>query len=157
MKLASGTAPIPRMLSLGIVVGLGTDSPASNNNLDMFEAMDFAAKLHKLVNMDPTVLPASQVLEMATMGGAKALKMEREIGSLEKGKKADLIVVETNAAHLQPLYNVYSHLVYDIKGCDVKTSIINGKVVMLEGKVMTMDEQRILQKAREYQSLVVGR
>ena len=106
MKLASGTAPVPRMLSVGIPVGLGTDSPASNNNLDMFEVMDFAAKLHKLVNMDPTVLPAPQVLEMATLGGARALKMEQEIGSLEKGKKADFILVEVNAAHLQPLYSV---------------------------------------------------
>ena len=155
MKLASGTAPIPRMLSMGISAGLGTDSPASNNNLDMFEAMDFAAKLHKLVNMDPTVLPASQVLDMATAGGAKALKMEREIGSLEKGKRADLILVDTSAAHLLPLYNVYSQLVYSIKGSDVRTSIINGKVVMLEGKVLTMNEQRVLQKAREYQ-LIVG-
>jgi 5-methylthioadenosine/S-adenosylhomocysteine deaminase len=157
MKLASGTAPVPRMLALGIPVGLGTDSPASNNNLDMFEAMDFAAKLHKLVTMDPTVLPAPQVVDMATLGGARALNMAQEIGSLEKGKKADLILIETNAAHLQPLYNVYSQLVYDVKGCDVRTSIINGKVVMLEGKVLTMDEKQILQKAKEYQSIVGSR
>ncbi len=157
MKLASGTAPVPRMLSLGITVGLGTDGPASNNNLDMFEAMDFAAKLHKLVSMDPTVLPASQVFEMATLGGARALKMDQEIGSLEKGKKADLILIETNAPHLQPLYNVYSHLIYSIKGRDVRTSIINGKVVMLERKVLTMDEARILRKAKEYQSAVSSR
>jgi 5-methylthioadenosine/S-adenosylhomocysteine deaminase len=157
MKLASGTAPVPRMLSLGIPVSLGTDGAASNNNLDMFEAMDFAAKLHKLTNMDPTALPAAQVLEMATVGGAKALNMIRDIGSLEKGKKADFILVETNAVHMQPLYNVYSQLVYDAKGADVRTSVINGKVVMLERKVLTLDEKRILQKAREYQSAVSRR
>ena len=157
MKLASGTAPVPRMLSLGIDVGLGTDGAASNNNLDIFEAMDFAAKLHKLINMDPTVLPAFQVLEMATIGGARALNMSRDIGSLEKGKKADFILVGTNAAHLQPLYNVYSQIVYDAKGSDVKTSVINGKVVMLNGKVLTLDETQILKKAKEYQSAVSSR
>jgi 5-methylthioadenosine/S-adenosylhomocysteine deaminase len=156
MKLASGTAPVLRMLSLGIAVGLGTDGAASNNNLDMFETMDFAAKLHKLTNRDPTALPALQVLEMATMGGARALNLSRDIGSLEKGKKADFIVVGTEAAHSQPLYNVYSQLVYDVKGCDVRTSVINGKVVLLDGKVLTMDERQILQKTREYQRRIAG-
>jgi 5-methylthioadenosine/S-adenosylhomocysteine deaminase len=156
MKLASGTAPVPRMLELGIDVGLGTDGAASNNNLDMFEAMDFAAKLHKLVAMDPTVLPASQVFEMATIGGARALGMSRDIGSLEKGKKADIVLVETNNPHSQPLFNVYSQLVYDVKGSDVMTSIINGKVVMLEGKILTLNEQQILQKAKEYRNRIIG-
>jgi len=155
MKLASGIAPVRRMLALGIEVGLGTDGAASNNNLDMFETMDFAAKLHKLANMDPTVLPAPQVLEMATLGGARALGMGGDIGSLEKGKKADFILVETGSAHLQPLYNVYSRLVYDVKGPDVKTSVINGKIVMLDGKVLTLDENAILRKAREYQKRIV--
>jgi 5-methylthioadenosine/S-adenosylhomocysteine deaminase len=154
MKLASGTAPVPRMLAMNIPVGLGTDGAASNNNLDMFEAMDFAAKLHKLSAMDPTVLPAGQVLEMATIGGAKALQMSRDIGSLEKGKKADLILVETNTPRLQPLFNVYSQLVYDVKGSDVRTSIINGKVVMLDGKVLTLDEPQILRKTKEYQARI---
>jgi 5-methylthioadenosine/S-adenosylhomocysteine deaminase len=156
MKLASGIAPVPRMLAMGIVVGLGTDGAASNNNLDMFEAMDFAAKLHKLTSMDPTVLPAPQVLEMATLGGARALGMSREIGSLEKGKKADFILVEMDSAHLQPLYGIYSRLVYDVKAWDVRTSVIDGKVVMLDGKVLTLDEKLILQKAKEYQSRIVG-
>jgi len=155
MKLASGIAPVRRMLALGIEVGLGTDGAASNNNLDMFETMDFAAKLHKLANMDPTVLPAPQVLEMATLSGARALGMGGDIGSLEKGKKADFILVETGSAHLQPLYNVYSRLVYDVKGPDVKTSVINGKIVMLDGKVLTLDENAILRKAREYQKRIV--
>jgi 5-methylthioadenosine/S-adenosylhomocysteine deaminase len=154
MKLASGTAPVSRMLSLGIAVGLGTDGAASNNNLDMFEVMDFAAKLHKLATMDPTVLPAAQVLEMATIGGAKALQLDREIGSLEKGKKADIILVDTGKAHLQPMFNVYSQLVYAAKGSDVRTSIINGKIVMVDRKVLTLNEAQILQKAKEYRNRI---
>ncbi len=154
MKLASGTAPVPRMLRLGIPVGLGTDGAASNNNLDMFETMDFAAKLHKLISMDPTVLPASEVLEMATMGGARALHMEKEIGSLEAGKRADLILVETGSAHAVPLFNVYSQIVYSIKGADVRTTIINGKVVMMDGRVTTLDENQVKQKAREFQKRI---
>ena len=154
MKLASGTAPVARMLALGIPVGLGTDGAASNNNLDMFEAMDFAAKLHKLVSMDPTVLPARDVVEMATIGGARALRMDKDVGSLESGKKADLILVDTGSAHALPLYNVYSQLVYDLKGSDVQTSVINGKVVMLEGRVLTLDDEAIKLKAREYQTRI---
>jgi 5-methylthioadenosine/S-adenosylhomocysteine deaminase len=154
MKLASGTAPVPRMLRMGIPVGLGTDGAASNNNLDMFETMDFAAKLHKLVSMDPTVLPASEVLEMATIGGARALHMEKEIGSLEAGKRADLILVETGSAHAVPLFNVYSQIVYSIKGADVRTTIINGKVVMMDGRVTTLDENQVKQKAREFQKRI---
>jgi 5-methylthioadenosine/S-adenosylhomocysteine deaminase len=155
MKLASGTAPIVRMLALGIPVGLGTDGAASNNNLDMFEAMDFAAKLHKLISMDPTALPAQQVLEMATIGGARALRMDKEIGSLEPGKKADFILVDSQRAHALPLFNVYSQLVYDLKGADVRTSVINGKIVMLDGRVLTLDDASIKQKAREFQARVV--
>jgi 5-methylthioadenosine/S-adenosylhomocysteine deaminase len=157
MKLASGAAPIQRMLSMGIAVGLGTDAAASNNNLDMFESMDFAAKLQKLVTMDPTALPAAQVLNLATLGGARVLGMERKIGSLEKGKRADFILVNTNSAHGQPIYDIYSQLVYDLKGSDVRTSVIDGKVVMYEGKVLTLDEGQILQEAKRYQSAVAGR
>jgi 5-methylthioadenosine/S-adenosylhomocysteine deaminase len=156
MKLASGVAPVLRMLALGINVGLGTDGAASNNNLDMFEAMDFAAKLHKLTAMDPSVLPASRVLEMATLGGAMALHMDQDIGSLAKGKMADLILIETDLAHVQPLYNVYSQLVYDVKGGDVRTSVINGKIVMLDGKVLTLNEKLILDKAKEYRKRILA-
>jgi|WetSurMetagenome_2_1015567.scaffolds.fasta_scaffold52412_2 5-methylthioadenosine/S-adenosylhomocysteine deaminase len=156
MKLSSGTAPIPQILAAGITVGLGTDGAASNNNLDMFEAMDFTAKLHKLTSMDPTVVPALQVLEMATIGGAKALQLGKDIGSLEVGKKADLILIDTASAHLQPLYNVYSQLVYSARGSDVRTSIINGKVVMLDGRVLTMNESQILKKATEYRDRIAG-
>jgi 5-methylthioadenosine/S-adenosylhomocysteine deaminase len=156
MKLASGTAPVVRMLALGIPVGLGTDGAASNNDLDMFEAMRSAAMLHKLVSMNPTTLPAEKVVEMATLGGARALGLQEEIGSLEAGKRADLIVVEPDVAHAVPLYNIYSHLVYSLKGADVTTSIINGKLVMSEGRVLTLDEKRIKQKAREYQQRILS-
>ena len=123
MKLASGVAPIPDLLKRGVPVGLGTDGCASNNNLDLFQEMDFAAKVHKVHRLDPTVMPAETVLEMATQGGARVLGMEAEIGSLEAGKKADVIVVDLNRPHLQPVYNVVSHLVYaatgaDVRGCD---------------------------------------
>jgi 5-methylthioadenosine/S-adenosylhomocysteine deaminase len=155
MKLASGTAPILRMLALGVPVGLATDGAASNNNLDMFEAMDFAAKLHKLISMDPTVLPAQQVLEMATIGGARALHMDKEIGSLERGKRADFILIAYQRAHALPLFNVYSQLVYDLKGADVRASVINGKVVMLDGRVLTLDDARIKQKTREFQTRIL--
>jgi len=137
------------MLALGIPVGLGTDGAASNNNLDMFEAMDFAAKLHKLVTMNPAALPAATVVEMATLNGARALGMEKEIGSLESGKRADIILVETDSAHALPLYNVYSQLVYSLRGADAATCIINGKVVMLDRRVLTLDEKRVLGQAKE--------
>ena len=156
MKLASGTAPVVRMLALGIPVGLGTDGAASNNDLDMFEAMRFAALLHKLNSMSPTTLPAESVVEMATLGGARALGLQGEIGSLEPGKRADLIVIETDRAHSVPLYNVYSHLVYALKGLDVTTSIINGQLVMSEGRVLTLDEKRIKQKAKEYRQRILA-
>jgi 5-methylthioadenosine/S-adenosylhomocysteine deaminase len=154
MKLASGTAPVVRMLGLGLAVGLGTDGASSNNDLDMFESMDFAAKLQKLAGMDPTALPAMQVVEMATIGGARALKLEKEIGSLEVGKKADLILVDIEGAHSVPLYSVYSHIVYTLKGADVRTSVIDGKVVMRDRRVLTLDEERIRQRARELQRKV---
>jgi len=154
MKLASGTAPVIRILALGIPLGLGTDGAASNNNLDMFEAMDFAAKLHKLVAMDPAVLPAASVVEMATIGGARALGMDKEIGSLEPGKRADIILVDPESVGGQPMFNVYSQLVYVLKGANVLTSIINGKVVMRDRQLVTLDERRILQKAGEYQKRI---
>jgi 5-methylthioadenosine/S-adenosylhomocysteine deaminase len=155
MKLASGTAPVTRMLELGIPVGLGTDGAASNNDLDMFEVMDLAAKLQKLARMNPTVLPAEQVVAMATIGGARALGMEKEIGSLESGKRADLILVNTGGAHATPMYNPYSHLVYALKAADVQTSIINGKVVMRDRRVLTLDEAAVESRAREFQARIV--
>jgi 5-methylthioadenosine/S-adenosylhomocysteine deaminase len=148
MKLASGVAPVPELLSRGVVVGLGTDGCASNNNLDLFQEMDFVAKLHKVHRLDPTVMPAQTVLEMATLGGARALGME--IGSLEVGKKADVILLELNKPHLQPVYNIVSHLVYSATGADVRDVIIDGKLVMENRKLLTLDEGEILYQAKEW-------
>ncbi|MFC1488673.1 amidohydrolase family protein [Thermodesulfobacteriota bacterium] len=149
MKLASGVAPVPDLLSQGVTVGLGTDGCASNNNLDLFSEMDMAAKLHKVHTMDPTVMDALSVLKMATIEGAKALGLGDITGSLEKGKKADIIVIDTHKPHLTPLYNEASHLVYAAKGSDVRHSIINGKVVMEDRKLLTLDLEEIIARSRE--------
>jgi len=156
MKLASGSAPVLRMLALGIPVGLGTDGAASNNDLDMFEAMSTAARLQKLVSGNPAALPAEKVVELATLGGARVLGLHKEIGSLETRKKADLITISTEPAHAVPMYNVYSHLVYALKGADVRLSVINGKIAMLDGVVLTLDEGKIKQKARIIQERVLS-
>ena len=150
MKLASGVAPVPDLLARGIPVGLGTDGCASNNNLDLFQEMDFAAKLHKVHRLDPTVMPAQTVLEMATIGGARVLGMEKEIGSLEVGKKADIIILDLNRPHLQPVYNIVSHLVYSATGADVRDVIIDGKLVMENRKLLTLNEEEVLDKAQEW-------
>ncbi|RJR18016.1 MAG: amidohydrolase [Desulfobacteraceae bacterium] len=147
MKLASGIAPVPAMLAAGITVGLGTDGCASNNNLDLVTEMDTAAKLHKVASMDPTVMNAVTVLSMATRGGAKALGMEDITGSLEKGKKADIIVVDTNRPHLTPMYNPYSHMVYAARGNDVSHSIINGRLVMENRRLLTIDVEQTIKEA----------
>ena len=144
MKLASGIAPVPQMLSAGISVGLGTDGSAGNNDVDMFGEMNSAAKLHKVNTLDPTVMPAETVLEMATMGGARVLGAENIIGSLEPGKKADLIVLDMNQPHLTPLYTIPSHLVYAARGADVVHSVINGNVVMQNRELKSLDEKAIL-------------
>jgi 5-methylthioadenosine/S-adenosylhomocysteine deaminase len=149
MKLASGIAPVPDMLKAGVTVGLGTDGCASNNNLDMIKDMSLAAKLHKVVRLDPTVMDAQTVLRMATIEGAKVLGMEKITGSLEVGKKADIIIIDLNKPHLTPLYNEYSHLVYAASGADVDTVIINGKVVMEKRKLLTIDENEVMKKVRE--------
>jgi 5-methylthioadenosine/S-adenosylhomocysteine deaminase len=139
MKLAAGVAPVPQMLEKAIRVGLGTDGSASNNALDMFREMDASAKLHKVMSLDPTVMNAPSVLKMATSGGARLLGMENLIGSIEAGKLADIIIMDMNQPHLTPLYNPYSHLVYAARGADVKTSIINGKIVMENRRLLTID------------------
>jgi 5-methylthioadenosine/S-adenosylhomocysteine deaminase len=146
MKLASGAAPIPAMLRQGIIVGLGTDGCASNNNLDMFQEMDTAAKLGKVALLDPTVMPARSVLRMATCDGARVLGMERLIGSLEVGKKADLCIIGMNKPHLTPLYDEYSHLVYTVGGADVDSVVINGKMVMKERCLLTVDEAEAMRR-----------
>ena len=148
MKLGCGVAPVPKMLQRGIIVGVGTDGAASNNNLDMFQEMDTAAKLHKVTKMDPTVLDAKSVVEMATIKGAMALNLEEIIGSLEKGKRADLIVIDMQKPHLTPCYNPYSQIVYVVRGSDVRHVIIDGKVVMKDRKLLTLDIERIIEKVR---------
>jgi 5-methylthioadenosine/S-adenosylhomocysteine deaminase len=149
MKLASGVAPVSTMLEHGIVVGLGTDGCASNNNLDMFEEMDTAAKLEKSARLDPTVMSARTVIRMATCNGAKTLGLDSLVGTLEAGKKADLCIIDMNRPHLTPLYNEYSHLVYAVNGADVDTVLINGKVVMRDRKLLTIDEDEAMGRVRE--------
>lgn len=149
MKLASGVAPVPQMLEAGLVVGLGTDGCASNNDVDLFTEMDTAAKLHKVHTLDPTVMSAEQTLSLTTMGGARLLGVEDQIGSLAPGKKADLIVLDLNQPHLTPLYHIPSHLVYAARGSDVVHSVINGKIVMKNRQFTTLDEKDILDKIRE--------
>jgi 5-methylthioadenosine/S-adenosylhomocysteine deaminase len=154
MKGASGLARVPDLLAGGVTVGLGTDGPASNNNLDLFEEMDTAAKVHKLVRTDPTVLPAKEVFRMATRGGAKALGLEALVGSLEVGKRADVVLIDVNVPELTPMYDVYSHLVYAIKGAHVKTVVVDGRVVLRDRKMTTLDENAVMAKAREIQKRI---
>jgi 5-methylthioadenosine/S-adenosylhomocysteine deaminase len=155
MKLASGAAPVVRMLALSIPVGLGTDGPAgSNNDLDMFEEMDLAAKLQKLVTLDPQSLPATAALQMATAGGARVLGLQNEIGSLEPGKRADMITVRLDQPHAVPLYDAISQLVYALKASDVRDVMINGKPVVRDRQLLTLDLKQILAKAAEFQAQV---
>ena len=147
MKLASGTAAVSKWLSAGIPSGLGTDGAASNNDLDMFEAMKLTALLHKLVENDPRALPAETVLEMATLGGARALGLADRLGSLEPGKKADLITVSMAGARQTPMYNAVSHLVYVAHGDDVQTTIVNGRVLMRDRRVFSLNERAVLADA----------
>jgi 5-methylthioadenosine/S-adenosylhomocysteine deaminase len=147
MKLASGTAPITKYLAAGVAVGLGTDGAASNNDLDMFEAMRQASLLAKHAARDPTVLPAQTVLDMATVGGAKVLGMDRLIGSLEPGKRADLITVSTAQARQTPMYDPVSHLVYVTRGDDVRTTIVNGKILMHDRRLRTLDRPAVIAEA----------
>ncbi len=156
MKLASGTAPVTKYLAAGVALGLGTDGAASNNDLDMFEAMRQASFLAKHAMRDPRVVPAPTALDLATIGGATALGLERAIGSLEAGKRADLITVSVRAARQTPLYDPVSHLIYVTRGDDVRTTIVNGKVLMRERQLKTLDRaaviadaNRLAQKVRE--------
>src|SRR6202165_4448533 len=155
MMLASGVSPVPELRAAGVAVGLGTDGPAgSNNDLDLMEEMDLAAKLQKITRMDPRALGAKAVVEMATIEGAKALHMEKEIGSLEIGKKADLILIGLDAPSAVPLFDIYSQLAYALKGSDVETVIIGGRVVMRDKKLLTVDEPAVIAKARELKNKV---
>ena len=154
MKLASGTAPVMKYRKAGVNVGIGTDGAASNNDLDMFEAMRQTAFQQKLVSMDPTAISAAEALEMATLGGARALGRGQHLGSLEPGKLADLIIVGMSKARQQPLFEPMSQIVYASRGDDVETTIVNGKVLMRDRKVLTMDEAAVLRDARVAADLV---
>ncbi|UCG80544.1 MAG: amidohydrolase [Desulfobacterales bacterium] len=144
MKLASGIAPIPELLKRGVTVGIGTDGCASNNNLDMFQEMDSAAKLHKVYALDPTVMDARTVVRMATIDGARVLGLDDTTGSLEAGKKADIIIIDITRPHLIPMYNVYSHLVYAVTGSDVVTAIVNGRMLMEQRAFTTLDVDEVM-------------
>jgi len=155
VMLASGVAPVVEERAAGIALGLGTDGPAgSNNDLNLMEEMDLAAKLQKITKMDARALGAKTVVEMATIEGARALHMEKEIGSLAAGKRADLIVIGLDQPHAVPMFDVYSQLAYALKASDVETALIAGRVVMRDGHLLTLHEKEVLAKAREYQKKI---
>jgi len=149
MKLASGVAPVTAMLRRGIPVGLGTDGCASNNNLDLFQEMDTAAKLQKVHLLDPTALPALQALSLATTGGAQVLGLAGQVGRLAPGYKADLIVLDLDQPHLTPLYDPFSHLVYAARGADVHTVMVDGRLLVENRRLSAMDVEETLARARE--------
>jgi len=155
MKLAAGVAPVPKMLTENVLVGLGTDGAASNNDLNMWEEMDTVAKLHKVFTGDPKVISAQQAFELATIRGAQALHLEQEVGSLETGKRADLLVVDRDTLNQIPLYNVYSDLVYATKASDVESVIINGRVVMRNRRLLTLNETAVKNDARAFRDKII--
>lgn len=158
MKLATGGyMPLPELLNEGANVSLGTDGAASNNSLDMFESMKFAALIHKHHRWDPCVATAQEILDIATIGGAKALHIDDKVGSIERGKLADLIVVDFKKPHLTPLHDAVSHLVYATKSSDVYATIVNGKVLMLDRKVFTLREEEILERVQKEALRITGR
>ena len=148
-KLASGIAPTPKFLKSGIRVGLGTDGCASNNNLDLFHEMDMVAKLHKAEKFDPTIMDAKTVVQMATIAGAQAIGLDRLIGSLEVGKRADLIVIDTDVPHLVPMYHPESHIVYAAKASDVRDVIVDGRVLVRNREILHLDVTEIMTHIRE--------
>ena len=157
MMLASGVAPVPETRAAGVAVGLGTDGPAgSNNDLDLMEEIELAAKLAKITKMSPLALNAPAVVEMATIDGARALHMEKEIGSLETGKKADVILISLDEPNAVPMFDVYAQIAYSLKASDVETVMIGGRIVMRDHKLLTVDEAAAIAKAREYRKSVAA-
>lgn len=151
MKLASGIAPVVQLLRMGIPVGLGTDGPAgSNNDFDMLEELNLAADLQKVATMDPRVLPAEQAVEMGTILGAKVAGLDKLVGSIEAGKRADFITLRLDQPHAVPMYNVYSQIVYALKGSDVRDVVVNGKLIVKDARSLTLNQEQIVAKAREY-------
>ncbi|MEE4178017.1 MAG: amidohydrolase [Bacteroides sp.] len=149
MKLASGVAPVPEFLKAGVKVGIGTDGVASNNDLDLFDEVRSAAFIHKLNSNDPTVLDAQTAIGLATMGGARVLGMEHLIGSLETGKRADIIILDMDQPHAHPVYNIYSLIVYSIRGSDVETVLVDGKLMVHNRKLVTLDLDRLYDKVEQ--------
>jgi len=149
MKIALGVPKIRDLMGFGVVVGIGTDGPASNNDLDMFDDMRVGALLQKVFYMDSTVLPVRSVLRMATVGGARALGLEKSVGSLEVGKKADVVLIDFGKPHLTPVHDFYANVVYSARGSDVDTVVVDGKVLMAGGEVKTVDEEEVRVRARE--------
>ena len=156
MKLASGFTPVPKLLEAGVKIGLGTDGAASNNDLDMFGEMGTAAKVHKVITGDPTAMPARQALSMATLEAARVLGLDDRLGSLEVGKRGDIIILDLDVPHMVPMYNVTSHLVYAAHSSDVRTVIIDGRVVMRDRELLTLDEGDIFARAREISREIVA-
>ena len=155
MKLAAGNAPIVELMDEGVTVGLGTDGAASNNNLDMFDEMDSVAKYHKAVRSDPSVMEARTVVKMATTDGAAVLARP-DLGVLAAGQTADIILIDLNEPHLMPLFNIYSQLVYSAGGADVDTVIINGRLIMENRRILTIDEQEIFGRAKQLAKKIKG-
>ena len=155
LKLASGFDTFKSYLEHGINLSIGTDGVASNNNLSILQEISLAAKLQKALNDDPTILPAKEMIQIATIGGAKALNKFNQIGSIEVGKKADIILIDTNNIEAQPLYDPYSHLVYSLTSEQIKDVIINGKIVMKDRKLITVDENELIKKSKYYQKKIM--
>lgn len=155
LKLVNGFAPIKKYLAHGVNLCFGTDGVASNNNLDLLSELDFTAKLHKSLNHDPTFLPAEQMLEMATINAAKALHKEAELGSLEPGKQADLVILDCNSIEAQPLYNPYSQVIYALGGRAVRDVIVNGRIVLRNKQLTILDEAELLAQSHHYRDLIL--
>lgn len=154
MKLADGIAPWPILKKAGLYLGLGTDGVASNNNLDMFQAMTFAARLFKVASGDPSIISAQQVVELATITGAQALGLDDKVGSLEPVKRADLIIIDLAQPHLVPSYGVYSTLAYGVKASDVTSVMVNGRILMQKRQLLTIDESEVMHKVQAYVSAI---
>jgi 5-methylthioadenosine/S-adenosylhomocysteine deaminase len=157
MKLAAGVSPVADLVRRGVCTGLGTDGCSSNNNLDLFAEMDMAAKLHKASRLDPTVMDAATVLRMATIDGARALGLDGVTGSLEVGKQADIIVVDTRKPHLTPMYHPASHLVYAVGGSDAAATVVAGRVLMKDRRLLHLDSEKIMADARQIADGIRGR
>jgi len=157
LKLASGIAPVPKMIEKGVVVGIGTDGTASNDDLDLILEVSTAAKLHKGYWKDPTVVNAKQALAMATREGAKAVRLEDKVGTLEKGKAADIVLIDTDQPHLNPLFDPYTQIVYSGKGLDVDTVVINGEIKVLNKEVLVLDKEYILEIANKWKDKIENR